>query len=123
GTIASRQWNFGDGTATSSQANPSHTYTAGGTFTVTLTVTDNQNATGSVSHPVTVTAPPPPNQPPSVSAGADQTALAGLRLPPDGQADRPRGVAVRGTWARHAHRLADFHAQIPRLGCGPPNEP
>src|SRR5204863_438596 len=67
GTIASRQWNFGDGTATSSQANPSHTYSAGGTFTVTLTVTDNQNATGSVSHPVTVTAPPPPNQPPSRS--------------------------------------------------------
>src|SRR5213593_1204602 len=78
GTTASRQWNFGDGSATSSQANPSHTYTAGGTFTVTLTVTDNQNATGSVSHPVTVTAPPPPNQPPSVSAGGDQTVLVGL---------------------------------------------
>src|SRR5437762_462372 len=67
GTIASRQWNFGDGSATSSQANPSHTYAAGGTFTVTLTVTDNQNATGSVSHPVTVTAPPPPNQPPTAA--------------------------------------------------------
>ena len=29
-------WNFGDGTATSSQQNPSHTYNTAGTFTVTL---------------------------------------------------------------------------------------
>src|SRR4029077_13732234 len=63
------------GTATTQ--NPSHTYTAGGTFTVTLTVTDNQGATGNVSHQVTVTAPPPPNQPPSVTAGSDQTVLVG----------------------------------------------
>ncbi len=41
GTIASRSWNFGDGTATSSATNPGHTYAANGTYSVTLTVTDN----------------------------------------------------------------------------------
>jgi PKD repeat protein len=76
GSITSYAWTFGDG-VTSTAQNPSHTYTAGGTFTVTLTVTDNQSATGNVSHTVTVTAPPPPNQPPSVSAGSDQTVLVG----------------------------------------------
>ena len=44
GSIASRSWNFGDGT-TSTATNPSKTYAAAGTYTVTLTVTDNGGAT------------------------------------------------------------------------------
>jgi PKD repeat protein len=56
GSIASRSWNFGDGT-TSTVTNPSKTYTAAGTYTVTLTVTDNGGATNSVSKSVTVTTP------------------------------------------------------------------
>ena len=75
GTIASRRWNFGDGTATSSQANPSHTYSAGGSYTVTLTVTDNQGAQNSVTHSV---APSQPNVAPVVNAGSDDHALTGL---------------------------------------------
>src|SRR4051812_3305897 len=42
-------WNFGDGTATSTQANPAHTFNAPvgvpTKFTITLTVKDNSNAT------------------------------------------------------------------------------
>jgi subtilisin family serine protease len=53
GTIASRSWNFGDG-STSSATNASHTYASAGTYTVTLTVTDNGGATGSTSKQATV---------------------------------------------------------------------
>ncbi|HSH65773.1 MAG TPA: PKD domain-containing protein, partial [Bacteroidia bacterium] len=34
------KWDFGDGTATSTQQNPSHTYTVAGTYDVTLTATN-----------------------------------------------------------------------------------
>jgi PKD repeat protein len=57
GSIASRSWNFGDG-STSTVANPSKTYAAAGTYTVSLTVTDNGGATNSTSRSVTVSAPP-----------------------------------------------------------------
>ncbi|WP_405140432.1 collagenase [Sphaerisporangium sp. NBC_01403] len=53
GTIASRQWNFGDGTSSTS-ANPSHTYGAGGTYTVSLTVTDDGGATATAAQQVRV---------------------------------------------------------------------
>ena len=53
GTIASRSWNFGDGT-TSTATNPSRTYAAAGTYTVALTVTDNGGASNTVSRSVTV---------------------------------------------------------------------
>ena len=53
GSIASRSWNFGDGT-TSTAANPSKTYTAAGTYTVTLTVTDNGGASNTTTRSVTV---------------------------------------------------------------------
>lgn len=45
GTIASRLWNFGDGT-TSALASPSKTYAADGTYNVSLTVTDDDGAIG-----------------------------------------------------------------------------
>ncbi|HVJ61139.1 MAG TPA: collagenase, partial [Tahibacter sp.] len=53
GTIASRQWNFGDG-STSTATNPAKTYAAAGTYTVTLTVTDDRGGTATTTRSVTV---------------------------------------------------------------------
>jgi PKD repeat protein len=64
GTIASYNWNFGDGTSSTLQ-NPSHNYTAGGSYTVTLQVTDNQGAPSApFSRTITVS---PANQPPTAN--------------------------------------------------------
>ncbi|HEV7365584.1 MAG TPA: PKD domain-containing protein [Gemmatimonadales bacterium] len=59
GTVNSRTWDFGDNTATSTEANPLHVYSAGGPVTVTLTATDDDGDTGTVSRQMTVTAPGP----------------------------------------------------------------
>jgi PKD repeat protein len=55
GSIASRSWNFGDGT-TSTATNPSKTYAAAGTYSVGLTVTDNGGLSNTRTQSVTVTA-------------------------------------------------------------------
>lgn len=63
GTIASYDWNFGDGN-TSNAANPTHSYAATGTYNVTLTVTDNRGASASSATTATVGDNPPPPPPP-----------------------------------------------------------
>jgi PKD repeat protein len=73
GTIASRAWNFGDGT-TSTATNPSKTYAAAGTYTVALTVTDNAGASNTKTASVTVTAPPGGNV---LQNGVPVTGLSG----------------------------------------------
>ena len=54
-TIASRVWNFGDGSKTTTGATVTHTYKKAGTYNVTFTVTDNYG--GSVTKTVAVTVP------------------------------------------------------------------
>lgn len=51
-------WDFGDGAAPVTDANPTHTYTATGTFTVTLTVFDNAGNERQTQTTVTVGAAP-----------------------------------------------------------------
>ncbi len=53
GSIASRSWDFGDGT-TSTVTSPSKTYSAAGTYTVKLTVVDNAGASNTKTATVTV---------------------------------------------------------------------
>ncbi len=65
GSIASYQWDFGDGETATGVA-PGHTYELAGSYTVTLTVTDNLGVTDTATRDVDVTdpPPPPPNQDP-----------------------------------------------------------
>lgn len=57
GTIASTDYDWGDGTTHGATANTSHTYTPlGGTFTITQTVTDNGGLTATTTHSVTIAA-------------------------------------------------------------------
>ena len=53
GTIASRSWNFGDGT-TSTEASPLKVYTSAGTFVVSLTVVDDIGTASTIRQTVTV---------------------------------------------------------------------
>jgi PKD repeat protein len=67
GSVASYQWNFGDGSPvqTVSTATTTHVFAAAGTYTVNLVVLDAQGAASSVvSHNITVAALPAVNQPP-----------------------------------------------------------
>jgi large repetitive protein len=54
GDVIRYSWNFGDGTALSTAASPSHTYAVAGTYSVALTVTDGWNKFTTVTHTVTV---------------------------------------------------------------------
>ena len=61
----SYSWDFGDGSAASTEADPSHLYEDPDTYTATLTVTDNEGATATSSVSVNVRLP---NLPPLVAA-------------------------------------------------------
>jgi glucose/arabinose dehydrogenase/regulation of enolase protein 1 (concanavalin A-like superfamily) len=66
-------WNFGDGSPTSTSANPSHLYTTNGTYTATLTVSNGtQNASASIQ--VVVGHTPPTASITSPAAGATYNA-------------------------------------------------
>jgi len=56
GAIVSRNWDFGDGTA-STQANPGKTYATPGTYNVQLTVTDAAGKSAAITQAVRVTNP------------------------------------------------------------------
>ncbi|WP_127140666.1 PKD domain-containing protein, partial [Flagellimonas marinaquae] len=72
--ISSYQWDFGDGSAVSTEADPAHTYTNAGNYSAVLIVTDGdgQQDTDTVTITVTITVTVPVSAPPSALAQADQ---------------------------------------------------
>jgi PKD repeat protein len=63
----SYEWNFGDGTPTSTAANPSHSYTTGGSYTATVTVTDSNGDTATDTLAIQAAS----NSQPAVNASSD----------------------------------------------------
>ena len=71
GKPLTESWNFGDGSAVSTAADPTHVYSTAGTYTATLTVS-NGTQTAQATTPVTVGPAPPVatiNAPSTYSAG------------------------------------------------------
>lgn len=58
GSIVAHNWDFGDGSAASTEANPQHAYPAPGSYTVLLQVTDDAAASSSFAKVVRINRPP-----------------------------------------------------------------
>jgi PKD repeat protein len=95
GSVTARTWSFGDGSAASSEMNPSHTFPSTGSYPVTLTVTDNGGATDVFSATIAVQAPAV-NRPPSAGFTFD---CRDLKCRFDSRASNdPDGTIVAWAW-------------------------
>jgi PKD repeat protein len=111
GSIASYDWQFGDG-ETGTGASPSHGYAVAGTYDVVLTVTDDEGASRSTTRAVTVVEPP--NERPTAAFSADCAGLAcsfdgGVSTDSDGSIasyDWQFGDGETGTGASPSHTYA-----------------
>src|SRR5207253_942005 len=99
GTIVSRSWDFGDGSALDTSPNPSHTYAAG-SYTAVLTITDDNSATGTVSRPILATVNLAPN------AVANSNAISGT-APATINFDAAGSTDTDGTIASYAWAFGD----------------
>ncbi|GGG42569.1 hypothetical protein GCM10011414_10190 [Croceivirga lutea] len=68
--IVSYTWDFGDGSGTSTEENPTYTYTTIGNYTATLTVTDAEGLADTATVEISVTENTGGNQAPSAIASA-----------------------------------------------------
>jgi PKD repeat protein len=89
GSIAGYDWNFGDGSPHSTEANPTHTYTTVGDYTVALTVTDNQGATDRTTHTVTADNGAPPGAPQDAAATSGDRSATVTWSAPSSAGDTP----------------------------------
>jgi immune inhibitor A len=77
------EWNFGDDTAVSTEANPVHTYAKAGSYTIALKVTDGTGVSVTTEQTVVVAAEvvtPPPVTPPTKKSGGSGGGSFGLWL-------------------------------------------
>ena len=96
GTIATYQWNFGDG-ANGTGAAPAHTYATAGTFVATLTVTDNGGATAAANTSAVITSPS--NQSPIADPGGPYSAVSGNPIVFNGTGSSdPDGTITQYQW-------------------------
>ena len=96
GSIASYDWDFGDGN-TGTGPQPQHAYSVPGTYDVTLTVTDDA---GDTSVPVTTTATiDPANQAPTADPNGPYSGTVGIAIIFDGSGSNdPDGTIADYAW-------------------------
>jgi parallel beta-helix repeat protein len=100
GDALSYLWDFGEGPATSGNAEETHTYSGAGTFTVRVTV-DDGTATDTAETTVEIRIPDPLNDPPNVDAGEDFTVDVGEIVPLAGStSDDGRPTTAAGLTSR-----------------------
>ncbi|MFT4297058.1 MAG: PKD domain-containing protein [Micropruina sp.] len=92
GTIASYEWNFGDGSTGTGKVTD-HTYTSAGTFTIALKVTDDRGGSHTVTHDVVTTMPP--NQHPNA---AFTSSVSKLKVNFTNQSTDPDGTVASYAW-------------------------
>jgi glucose/arabinose dehydrogenase/PKD repeat protein len=113
-------WDFGDGTAHSAAANPSHTYTTAGTYTAVLTVSDGRGGVSTANVLINADNDPPV---PTINAPADGSIYRiGQTVQLDGSASDVQDGSLPGSalaWhvslihLTHHHDLADFTGNTP----------
>ena len=94
GTIASYEWDFGDG-STGSGVDPAHAYAADGTYTVTLTVTDDGGASDTDTTDVTVGVG---NQPPLADASGPYSGAVNAPVEFDASFSSDDGSVISYEW-------------------------
>ena len=75
GSVANYSWNFGDGTAMSTEISPSHTYEYAGVYSATVTVTDDGGETAMTTVAINVSEPVVETPPETVDNGPGAWAL------------------------------------------------
>jgi uncharacterized repeat protein (TIGR01451 family) len=120
GNALTYSWDFGDGSAVSTAANPSHTYASNGTYTATLTVS---NGTQTATSNTTVVVG---EQPPAASITAPSTYNAGDTVAFSGTATDPVDGPLPGydyTWKvdfiSNGVVQPSYYAEVPYPFYGP----
>ncbi len=103
GSPISWAWNFGDGSANSTEQNPAHSYTSPGTYTVTLTVANAGGSTSLQRSGLIMVRAPASGAPLTISMDQMYSRLTGLLvpspspLPSSTPVPAPTAQAVAGT--------------------------
>lgn len=113
GNALSYRWDFKDGSAVSTAANPSHVFATAGTYLVQLTVDDGKGGTNATT--VRVDAGNLPPVPVIASPTATQTFSVGETLTLTGSATDPEDGALGATslsWEVRQHHHTHYHPYL-----------
>ena len=119
GDTLTYDWDFGDGSAHSTAADPTHTYATPGNYTATLTVTDG-HACARDTDTVTISAGNDPPSVPTISTPADESLYRdGRRCRSQGSASDPQDGALPGSalsWTVVLHHGSHDHPLLNQAG-------